>query len=404
VLWSLIVAMLTAATASAQSLTSPAQLPDSVKNFGPGRAHGEIPCAVEILEPALNFGSRFQAGYVARIPLHAYSGGGHLYVVFEVTPKEGNRQPVLFADTIDLPDDRPDATEEVHGAFQLGEGNYHVKWSIMDDVGRVFRKQWDLDAKPKGHEKIAMPPATAGDLSWRPASEPSVSAYPRRVTVLLSAAPMAGYPWTTMLGTLAPLVERLSRASIRLVVLSLPLQRELFEIEGFGLDGMNRVVHATNRLIDPAADHSIPQHQAGVWELLAGLVNREVQAPQPVDAVIFVGAPWWIQEEMPVSFPKAGKVLEPRFFSLHYPRLGYIPRGGVVGGAGSLGGHLPIGDGPPMEVTQAQNLGPSTRDLDLSSLFDTIKKTVLRMRGKIFNLEQPADFNRALEEISRRQN
>jgi hypothetical protein len=38
----------------------------------------------------------------------------------------------------------------------------------------------------------------------------------------------------------------------------------------------------------------------------------------------------------------------------------------------------------------------------LSSLFDTIKQTVLRMRGKIFNLEMPADFNKAMEEISRR--
>jgi hypothetical protein len=57
---------------------------------------------------------------------------------------------------------------------------------------------------------------------------------------------------------------------------------------------------------------------------------------------------------------------------------------------------------PPLEVTQAQTLGPSTGDLPLSSLFDTIKQTVLRMRGEIFNLEKPADFNRAMEAISRR--
>lgn len=126
---------------------------------------------------------------------------------------------------------------EVHGRFLLGEGHYHVKWSMMDDVGRVFRKEWDPDAKPAGHEKIMMPPATAGDLSWRPAPEPSSSTYPRRVTILLSAAPTEGYPWTTMLGTLASLVKRLSASSIRLVVLSLPLERELFEVDGFRAAG-----------------------------------------------------------------------------------------------------------------------------------------------------------------------
>jgi len=393
--------MLTA-TASAQSVTSPSQLPDSVTNFGPGTAHGALPCAVEILQPALNFASRFQAGYLLRVPLHAYSGGGHLYVLFQVTPQDGNRQPVLFADSIELPEDRPDATEEVHGAFLLGEGHYHVKWSILDDLGRVFRKEWDLQAKPEANEKSAMPPATAGDLSWRPATAPSASAYPRRVTVLVNAAPTAGYPWTNLLGTLAPLVERLSVSSIRLVALSLPQERELFHEDGFRLDGMNRVVHATNRLIDPAADHSILKHQAGVWELLATLVNREVQAPEPVDAVIFVGAPWWIKEQMPSGFPKAGRVLGPRFFSLHYPWFPPVAgRGGSGGGAGNSGG--PIGlVGPPLGATQAQALGPSTDDLDLSTLFDTIKQTVLRMRGKIFNLEKPADFDRAMEEISRR--
>jgi len=398
--WSLIVAMLTA-TASAQSVTSPSQLPDTVKNFGAGTAHGELPCAVQILPPALNFASRFQAGYVVRIPLHAYSGGGHLYVVFQVTPQDGNRQPVLFADSIELPDDRPNATEEGHGAFLLGEGHYHVKWSILDAVGRVFRKEWDLDAKPEGHEKIAMPPGTTGDLSWHPATAPSASGYPGRVTILMNAAPTAGYPWTNLLGTLAPLVERLSATSIRLVALSLPQERELFHEDGFHLDGMNRVVHATNRLIDPAADHSILKHQAGVWELLATLVNREVQAPEPVDAVIFVGAPWWIKEQMPSGFPKAGKGVAPRFFSLHYPWFPrVVRRGGSVGGAGNWRGYMP---GPPLEVTQAQTIGPAPDDLPLSSLWDTIKQTVLRMRGKIFNLEKPADFDQAMEEISRRQ-
>ena len=91
----------------AQSITLPERLPAAVRDFGPGAARGELQCTVDILEPELNFGSRFQAGYVVRAPMNAYHGGGHHWnVVFSVTPREGSGQPVLFADSIDLPDAR----------------------------------------------------------------------------------------------------------------------------------------------------------------------------------------------------------------------------------------------------------------------------------------------------------
>jgi len=209
----------------------------------------------------------------------------------------GGGQPVLFADSIDLPDDASsDAIEEVHGLFLLEEGHYHVKWSMLDDLGRVFRKEWDLEAKATGKERITMPSGTAGDLAWRSAAEARASAYPQRVTLLVNVSRTAGYPWTTLLAVLEPLVERLSTASVRLVVFDLPQQRELFRADDFTLNSMNRLVHATNWLtgrVDPGPF----EHQAGVWDLLANLVNGEIQSPKPADAVVCnssVGAIWAI--------------------------------------------------------------------------------------------------------------
>ena len=43
--------------------------------------------------------------------------------------------------------------------------------------------------------------------------------------------------------------------------------------------------------------------------------------PEPMDAVIFVEAPVVDQNQMPSSFPKAGKALGPRIFSMHYYAL-----------------------------------------------------------------------------------
>jgi hypothetical protein len=255
--------------ALAQIVTLPEQLRKSVTDFGPGAASGELPCAVEVLQPVLNFASRFQAGYVVRGPINAY----------RVTPQKGSGQPILFTDSIDLPDDASsDAIEEVHGLFLLGEGKYHVKWSMLDDLGRVVRKEWDLEAKVTGKERITMPSGMAGDLAWRSAAEAPASAYPQRVTLLVNVSRTAGYPWTTLLAVLESLVERLSAASVRLVVFDLLKQRELFREDGFALNGMNRLVHATNWLtggVDPGPF----EHQAGVWDLLASLVNGRFNRP-----------------------------------------------------------------------------------------------------------------------------
>jgi hypothetical protein len=386
--------------ALAQIVTLPEQLPKAVGDFGPGAASGELPCAVEELQPVLNFASRFQAGYVVRAPMNAYPGGGHHWdVVFRVTPQEGSGQPVLFTDSIDLPDDASsDAIEEMHGVFLLGEGQYHVKWSMLDDLGRVFRKEWDLEAKATGKERITMPSGMAGDLAWRSASETPVSAYPQRVTLLVNVSRTAGYPWTTLLAVLEPLVERLSTASVRLVVFDLPKQRQLFREDGFALNGMNRLVHATNWLtgrVDPGPF----EHQAGVWDLLAKLVNGEIQSPEPADAVVFIGAPWWIKEAMPAGFPKPDKGMTPRFFSVHYSNANASRIG--PHGAGGWQGDMGMHGGPPPAAAQAQMPGPSPGEA-ASTLFDTIKQTVLRMKGKIFVIQTPADLSKAIEEIDRR--
>jgi hypothetical protein len=228
-----------------------------------------------------------------------------------------------------------------------------------------------------------MPSGTAGDLAWRSAAEAPASAYRQRVTLLVNVALTAGYPWTTLLAVLAPLVERLSLASVRLVVFDLPQQRELFREDGFTLNGMNRLVHATNWLTPGHVDPGPFKHQAGVWDLLATLVNGEIRSPEPADAVVFVGAPWWIREAMPSGFPKPDKGMTPRFFSVHYSHTG--ARGG-----------------PPRVVAPAQMPGRSPDELASTTPFDTIKQTVLRMKGKIFVIQTPADFSKAIEEIDRR--
>jgi hypothetical protein len=286
----------------------------------------------------------------------------------------------------------------VHGLFLLGEGHYDVKWSMLDDLGRVFCKEWDLEAKATGKGRITMPSGAAGDLAWRPAPEAAASAHPQRVTLLVNVAHMAGYPWTRLLATLDPLVERLPVSSVRLVVFDLPQQRKLFREDGFTLSGMNRLVHETNFLTPGRIERGSFEHQGGVWDLLAKLVNKEIQSPEPADAVVFLGAPLWVKEAMPAGFPKPEKGM-PRFFSVHYSNIyaGPIAREG----AGHWQGDVGMAGGPPPAVREAQMPGPG-RDQLASNTFDSIKQTVLRMKGKIFVIQTPAELSKAIAEIDRR--
>src|SRR6185437_6196933 len=77
------------------------------------------------------------------------------------------------------------------GVFQTGEGCYSVQWSLIDDLGRVCRQEWSVDAHlttGERSEKVAMPSDTAGDLSWRPTETSGAVTKSRRVTILLNTA------------------------------------------------------------------------------------------------------------------------------------------------------------------------------------------------------------------------
>ncbi len=417
------VAALAAGMALGQTVTDPAGLPAEVRNSGAGNATGALACSVDPIKPALNFSFRFQAGYVFRAPLDVYEGAGHHWdVVLRVTPEGG--QAVYLKDSLKVTG-RAGAEGEVRGEFLVGEGRYRVEWSLLDDLGRVCRKQWELEARAGRNEKVLMPPGTVGDLSWRApgGGKLRAEAYPRRVTVILNAALPAtsrrensggapvGFPgtrgtvgsapvprgveeeggpvarqWATLVSMVGAVVERLEGTALRMVVINLDQQRELFRQEGFGREGMNRVAHSADGLEQWAVDYRVLRNPAGAWELLAGVIDREMHAPEPSDAVVLMGLPWWTGEKMPASFPAAGGN-GPRFFYLQYRTgraVGYTDdEWGAQNPRGRRGGG-------------AQQPTPATVS---GQLADALAAGLRRLKGKTFAIYQPGDLSKAIREI-----
>src|ERR1041384_641281 len=145
----LIAALLIAANGRAQMIMNPARMSGSSKNFDPRPGEPQLKCEVTPLRPTLNFSLRFQAGYAARVPLAQYAGASHTWAVYTRITPDGSSQPVYMVDRLRLPEiPKTKAEAEFGGTFLIGEGRYHVDWKLLDDGGRVCRKQWNFEARP----------------------------------------------------------------------------------------------------------------------------------------------------------------------------------------------------------------------------------------------------------------
>ncbi|HUE11587.1 MAG TPA: hypothetical protein VMQ54_11640, partial [Steroidobacteraceae bacterium] len=181
----------------AQAIADRASLAPVLSRLDPRGGERLLACEVEPVKPSLSFGFRFRAGYIFRVPLTQYSGARHRWsVLTEITP-EGSTQPVHLLDNIRLPAIlKNKMLGEADGGYLLGEGRYRVKWILLDDLGRVCRKGWQIEVKLSRAEssaKVAMLPNSVAELSLRGMA--SVRRHPDdgrplRLTVLVDAAPL----------------------------------------------------------------------------------------------------------------------------------------------------------------------------------------------------------------------
>jgi hypothetical protein len=399
------VTLFCAGAALAQHATSLDKMPAAVNGFYASRTQIPLPCTVTPAKPALNFGFQFQTGYELRTSLDPYQGGKHHWdIAFQVTPEENPGQPVYFLDSIDLPANvQSGFIAKTSGTFLVGQGRYDVKWSLLDDLGRVCRQAWTVDARLDGKERSAtvlMPPDTAGDYSWRPRGTAAVIpvGHRRHITILLNAAiPINGHDtgspasqWGTLLSMLASLLERMRADTVRLVVFNLDQQRELFRQDAFTAGEIERVSHAADGREQWAVDYHVLLKPDGGWDLLRDIENKEIHATVPSDEVIFLGLPQSSAEAPPPGMPAPGRA--PRFYYLKY-RAAKVPasptqgpasgRGGGAGGGGGRGGGRSVLPGLPSKTDQP----------------DPIEESVRSLKGKTITISSPAAFNKAIENI-----
>jgi hypothetical protein len=345
------------------------------RRLEPREGEKTLQCEVEPIRPALNFSFRFQAGYVARVPMSQYSGSGHRWTMLSsISVADSSQEPVYLAERVILPDiPKTKVVFEVAGGYSLGVGRYTVKWVMWDEENRVCRKHWKMNVKlglTESTVKVAMPPGAVCQLSrcgWSAGQQISGDVRPVRLTVLLHAAPLlsrrprlrAG-DLAALLGSLSSLLERVPAQSVRLVVFNLDQQKEFFRQDSFTLDGLDQVAQSLADLQLGKIDYHVLQNRRGHLELIADLVNRELHADEPSDAIVFLGPSARFTDKLDESALQKPEAFSPRFFYFQYK--------------------------------------PYSRGNDYA---DSINHAMAKLGGRTLVIHSPVEFARAIEQLQR---
>jgi hypothetical protein len=376
-------------------------------------------CEVAPLKPRLNFSLRLRAGYVARLPLVNSPGQGQKWIVLiRITPQQKNGVngiPVYLSDVVQFPKGGVSGQEsEIEGSYWLGEGRYAAKFLMFDNGGDVCRKDWQIDARLNvavSKFKPMLAPGTVGGAPGTAAVLASPAKPIDRLTILLHAASvlqrqtlLSPLDKMMLLDGMVALMEELPARSVRLVVFNLEQRRELLRKDGFTLEALPEVMRVLNSLQPAAVDYSAAQKPGGAVDFVENLLNQEMHAPQPSEAVVFLGSRSIYKSKPSAQFGHPPGTKQRFYYLMCNPTRFLLPRSSTLDGgdwgAQSLSMGVPAPPpwgGRPQDAPDDhvwKEYGPNGRA-------DSIQHAVDQLKGKTVPVYSAGSFAGAVAEIIR---
>ena len=362
-----------------------AQLPlrqDDIDKVTPSFDSSEpdsLRCTIDEWKPSLDFALRFVTGYAVRCPVGEFEGEkARLLIYLRVTP--AGKSPALFGSAFHLPEISPEMRQAagkdvrklknevgMSGVLCVGEGEYSIEVLVVDDKNRRCRRRWKARIVPKRDQRdvrLAIDPLTVEPIdrsSWK-LSPPSERGG-LHLTIFIDAAPI--YPhqpvlraWDRafLLECVYSVLRQTPYKSIRVVAFNLEQQREIFRDEHFDAKAFLSLSHAL-REIETASVSVQALKQRNSPEFLATLANKELNAPDRSDAVIFLGPHARMDVKVSDGLLAPRKPESPPFFYFEYFPF--------------IGGDFP----------------------------DAIQRLVKSADGKTFAIHSPAQFDQAIQKM-----
>ena len=300
-----------------------------------GEQRKDLPCNVSPSKPTLGFDLKFHVGYQVTTPLRELAGEENsLTIVFRVAPDSHRDEPVYFTQRVRVPRIEEDAKGDAYlqGAFDVGEGSYHVDWLMRDRSERVCSSNWDAQASLGSKDRsmsLAIAPeaiqhADGEDFEEEPPVERAPNVAPLNVKVLVNFAPQnsesaALQPIdTTALVSILRTISRDPRiGKFSLVAFNMQEQKVIYRQVGANRIDFPALGTALTNLNLGTVDLKRLGDKHGDTEFLTTLVRKEI-TPAPEDhpdAVVFAGPKILLDSNPPEDALKdAGDIDFPVFY------------------------------------------------------------------------------------------
>jgi hypothetical protein len=274
-----------------------------------GESRKDLPCTVTPSKPTLGFDLKFHAGYEVSVPLKELAGLENvLNIVFRVTSESHPDEPAYFTQHLRVPPIELEAKGDAYlqGAFDVGEGSYHIDWLMRDRTERVCSFSWDSEAALASKDKpmnLAIAPqaiqrADGEQFKEEPPVERAAVDHPLNVKVLVNFAPQnslsaALQPLdTTALVSILRTISRDPRiGKFSVVAFNMQEQKVIYRQEGASHIDFPALGSALTTLNLGTVDLKRLGDKHGDTDFLTGLVRKEM-TPDPQDhpdAVVFAG-------------------------------------------------------------------------------------------------------------------
>jgi hypothetical protein len=299
-------------------------------------ARKDLPCNVSPVKALVGFDMRFHAGYEVSIPLRDLAGPENLLtVIFRVTPENLKDEPYYFSQRIRVPAIEEDAKGDAYlqGAFDVGEGKYHVDWLMRDRSERVCSDYWEVEAFLTEREKdmgLVLAPSTVHSADSEPfREEPPVERsheeQPVSVKVLINFAPQDSAsavlrPLDT--SALVSILRTISReprfGRFSLIAFNLQEQRVVYRQENADRIDFPALGEALSSLNLGTVDLKRLSQKNGETQFLADLIKRETGGASPPDGLIFAGPKALLPENVAAEELKSLGQLDYPVFYMNY--------------------------------------------------------------------------------------
>ena len=268
----------------------------------------DLPCTVTPDKAVLGFDLKFHLGYEVGVPIKELVGSeNQLTMVFRVTPENHPDDGIYFSQHFQVPSiDRDEGGPAyLDGAFNVGEGKYHVDWLMRDRAERMCSFHWDAEASLPAKDKqmtldIAASAVQAVDpevFKQEPPIQREQKPAPLNVKVMVNFAPQDANS-----AALQPLDTRALLSMLRSISREPRICK--FSVVAYNMQ-QQKVIYRQDEAsqIDfPALGQAVKSLRLGTVDLkqlvqkhsdtdfLAQLMTSEVKDPKDsLDALIFAG-------------------------------------------------------------------------------------------------------------------